>query len=180
MVLLRFNKKTLLHLFIVICFFRYINALEADGKFSAEVSRTMLRKPDEVKEILKPQENRTSNCKSISGSWRWNSYPQMESWWSTVRHNWTTFINMKKKVLSKKKIHLKYLLFLHLVPDSMYRCSNYLLALIRLLRNHISLLEVLVLPINCRCTINRFMECTELFLMIECTKIVLWVNLKPE
>ncbi|XP_038156958.1 heat-stable enterotoxin receptor [Cyprinodon tularosa] len=49
------------------CFW-YINALEADGKFSAEVSITMLRKPDEVKEILKPQENRTSNLIIMCGS----------------------------------------------------------------------------------------------------------------
>ncbi|XP_015237850.1 PREDICTED: heat-stable enterotoxin receptor-like [Cyprinodon variegatus] len=49
------------------CFW-YINALEADGKFSAEVSRTMLRKPDEVKEILKTQENRTSNLIIMCGS----------------------------------------------------------------------------------------------------------------
>ncbi|XP_035987912.1 heat-stable enterotoxin receptor [Fundulus heteroclitus] len=49
------------------CFW-YINALEADGRFATNVTRTVLRKPEEVSEVLKSQENRTSNLFIICGS----------------------------------------------------------------------------------------------------------------
>uniref|UniRef100_A0A3Q2Q3R9 Guanylate cyclase n=1 Tax=Fundulus heteroclitus TaxID=8078 RepID=A0A3Q2Q3R9_FUNHE len=49
------------------CFW-YINALEADGRFATNVTRTVLRKPEEVSEVLKSQENRTSNRELISGT----------------------------------------------------------------------------------------------------------------
>ncbi|KAM6897101.1 guanylyl cyclase C [Xenentodon cancila] len=49
------------------CFW-YINALEADGKFAINVSRTMLRTPQELTELLKSQRNRTSNLIIMCGS----------------------------------------------------------------------------------------------------------------
>uniref|UniRef100_A0A3B4TXT8 Guanylate cyclase n=1 Tax=Seriola dumerili TaxID=41447 RepID=A0A3B4TXT8_SERDU len=45
------------------CFW-YINALDADSsKFAQNISRTVLRKPDELRKILTSPKNRTSNCK---------------------------------------------------------------------------------------------------------------------
>ncbi|KAM4714937.1 guanylyl cyclase C [Anableps anableps] len=48
------------------CFW-YINALEADNRFTRNVSRTMLRSPKEV-EVILSQRNRTSNLFIICGS----------------------------------------------------------------------------------------------------------------
>ncbi|XP_037547260.1 heat-stable enterotoxin receptor [Nematolebias whitei] len=49
------------------CFW-YINTLEADGKFATNISVTMLRRPEEVRDIVTPQKNRTSNLFIICGS----------------------------------------------------------------------------------------------------------------
>ncbi|XP_053269862.1 guanylyl cyclase C [Pleuronectes platessa] len=49
------------------CFW-YINALEADSSFAQNITRKMLRKPEELREVLKPQKNRTSNLFIMCGS----------------------------------------------------------------------------------------------------------------
>uniref|UniRef100_A0A8C7WLU1 Guanylate cyclase n=1 Tax=Oryzias sinensis TaxID=183150 RepID=A0A8C7WLU1_9TELE len=46
----------------------YIGALEADGRFLVNVSRTILRHPGDLKEVLDSQENRTSNLFILCGS----------------------------------------------------------------------------------------------------------------
>ena len=46
---------------IWISFPRYINALEADGKFAKNVSRTMLRSHLELVDTLHSKKNRTSD-----------------------------------------------------------------------------------------------------------------------
>lgn len=45
---------------------RYINTLEADGKFAYNISVSMLRKPGELIDIVAPQKNRTSNCRLLT------------------------------------------------------------------------------------------------------------------
>ncbi|XP_017271662.1 heat-stable enterotoxin receptor isoform X2 [Kryptolebias marmoratus] len=49
------------------CFW-YINTLEADGKFAKNISVTTLRRPDEVRDIVAPRRNRTSNLFIMCGS----------------------------------------------------------------------------------------------------------------
>uniref|UniRef100_A0A665UCY7 Guanylate cyclase n=1 Tax=Echeneis naucrates TaxID=173247 RepID=A0A665UCY7_ECHNA len=44
------------------CFW-YINALDADSKFAKNISRTVVRKPEDLRQLLKSPKNRTSNCR---------------------------------------------------------------------------------------------------------------------
>uniref|UniRef100_A0A1A8BQE8 Guanylyl cyclase C n=1 Tax=Nothobranchius kadleci TaxID=1051664 RepID=A0A1A8BQE8_NOTKA len=46
----------------------YMSALDADGKFATNISRTLLWKPEDVRDILSPQKNRTSNLFIMCGS----------------------------------------------------------------------------------------------------------------
>lgn len=59
----RFVDPTSLH--------RYIGALEADGRFLVNVSRTILRHPGDLRGVLDSQENRTSNRECDSATFLW-------------------------------------------------------------------------------------------------------------
>uniref|UniRef100_A0A665UCD6 Guanylate cyclase n=1 Tax=Echeneis naucrates TaxID=173247 RepID=A0A665UCD6_ECHNA len=49
------------------CFW-YINALDADSKFAKNISRTVVRKPEDLRQLLKSPKNRTSNLFIMCGS----------------------------------------------------------------------------------------------------------------
>ncbi|XP_019938666.2 guanylyl cyclase C isoform X2 [Paralichthys olivaceus] len=49
------------------CFW-YINALDANSKFAQHITRTVLRKPEELREVVKSPKNRTSNLFIMCGS----------------------------------------------------------------------------------------------------------------